>query len=245
MQPRLRFGSLRCFSSARIGLVGQTTPHEGNHVSPTASNTSQTALDDLPPNVIAAYLEPARKKSVHGVPACQLQLHSYDKEGLMFFADFAMRAAYHLDMPASGPVPMPKKTERWTVPRGPFVHKKTQENFERITYKRMIKISDAHPEVVERWLSYLEKNVMPGVGMKANTFSFETLGVGARMQKARTVAAIEGQSTQPAREIPNLAAEKAKKILAQKEYTEAEDKPQKSVEEPVEGTQGSVPTKGS
>lgn len=114
---------------------------------------------------------------------------------------------------------MPKKTERWTVPRGPFVHKKTQENFERITYKRMIKISDSHPEVVERWLSYLNSNVMPGVGLKANTYSFETIGVGKRMQERRTAAAIEGEP-QEEREIPNLAAEKAKKILAKKEYQE-------------------------
>lgn len=176
-------------------------------------------MEDLPPNVLAAYLEPGRVPSTHGVPACQLQLRSYDKESLSFFSDFAMRAAYHLNLPARGPVPMPKKTERWTVPRGPFVHKKTQENFERITYKRMIKISDSHPEVVERWLSYLNSNVMPGVGLKANTYSFETIGVGKRMQERRTAAAIEGEP-QEEREIPNLAAEKAKKILAKKEYQE-------------------------
>lgn len=112
---------------------------------------------------------------------------------------------------------MPKKIERWTVPRGPFVHKKTQENFERITYKRMIKIADGHPEVVERWLGYLNANVMPGVGMKANTYVFETLGVGARMQEARTAAAIAGDSQQES-ETPNRPAEVAKKILASKDY---------------------------
>lgn len=148
-----------------------------------------------------------------------MHLRSYDVESLTFFADFALRAAYHLNLPAKGPVPMPKKTERWTVPRGPFVHKKTQENFERITHKRMIKISDGHPEVVERWLSYLNSNVMPGVGLKANTFTFDSIGVGARMQQAKTKAALDGEP-QEEREIPNLAAEKAKKILAKKEYRE-------------------------
>ena len=161
----------------------------------------------------------------------------------MFFADFAMRAAYHLELPARGPVPMPKKTERWTVPRGPFVHKKTQENFERITYKRMIKISDGHPEVVERWLSYLNTNVMPGVGLKANTFTFDSVGVGARMQQARTHAAIEGESTMQEREIPNLAAEKAKKILAQKEYKDVEKEVPAQLSEQKESTHGSAPTK--
>lgn len=135
---------------------------------------------------------------------------------------------------------MPKKIQRWTVPRGPFVHKKTQENFERITYKRMIKINDGHPEVVERWLSYLNSNVMPGVGLKANTFTFDSLGVGARMQEARTAAAVEGQP-QEQREIPNLAAEKAKKILAKKEY--AVDKPTPRLAQNDQSDSGDVPAK--
>lgn len=182
-----------------------------------AKSTNQDLID-LPPNAVAAYLEPGRVRAKHNVPSCQLQLRAYDIPTLTFFADFAMRAAYHLNLPAKGPVPMPKKIQRWTVPRGPFVHKKTQENFERITYKRMIKINDGHPEVVERWLSYLSSNVMPGVGLKANTFTFDSLGVGQRMQQAKTKAALDGESQEP-RETANLAAEKAKKLLAKKEYS--------------------------
>ncbi|CCG81395.1 30S ribosomal protein S10,mitochondrial [Taphrina deformans PYCC 5710] len=227
-------------SRALSSLLRSTQPR---HISSTAfvladnpptnnSKSTQTDLEELPPNVVAAYLDPIRLPKTHGVPSCQLQLRSYDKETLSFFADFAMRAAYHLKLPASGPVPMPKKTERWTVPRGPFVHKKTQENFERITYKRMIKIADGHPEVVERWLSYLNSNVMPGVGMKANTYSFDSLGVGKRMQQAKTEAAIEG-SPQEEREIPNLAAEKAKKILSKKEYQDPSDTKQAAVSSPA------------
>lgn len=184
---------------------------------PLAIKHDVEGLPDLPPNVLAAYLEPERIPTKYNIPACQLQLQSYDVASLTFFADFAMRAAYHLNMPARGPVPMPKKTERWTVPRGPFVHKKTQENFERITYKRMIKISDTHPEVLERWLAYLNANAMPGVGMKANTYSLESVGIGARMQAQRTEASIEG-TPQEEPEIPNKAADKAKKLLAQKEF---------------------------
>ena len=81
----------------------------------------------------------------------------------------------------------------------------------------MIKISDSHPEVVERWLGYLNANAMPGVGMKANTYAFESLGIGARMQAKRTEAAIAGEP-QEEQEIPNKAADKAKKLLASKEY---------------------------
>ena len=90
-------------------------------------------------------------------------------------ADFALRAAYFLDLPAKGPVPLPRKVERWTVPRSVFVHKKAQENWERITMRRMIQIVDGHPEAVQMWLAFIRKNTWYGVGMKANVWQYEAL----------------------------------------------------------------------
>lgn len=94
-----------------------------------------------------------------------------------FFADFAMRAAYYLGLSAKGPIPLPRKIERWTVPRANFVFKKSQENFERITLRRLIQIQDGDPEVVQLWLAFLQKHQYHGVGMKANVFEFEKLDV--------------------------------------------------------------------
>ena len=91
-------------------------------------------------------------------------------------ADFALRAAYFAKLAASGPIPMPRKVERWAVPRGNFVHKKSQENYERITYKRMIRIRDGHPETVELWLAFLRKHQYHGVGMKANVWGWDEIG---------------------------------------------------------------------
>lgn len=81
-----------------------------------------------------------------------------------------MRAAYYLNLPAKGPMPLPKKTERWTVPRSNFVHKKSQENFERITLRRWIRIVDGHPETVAVWLAFLRKFQYYGVGLKADVW---------------------------------------------------------------------------
>lgn len=81
-----------------------------------------------------------------------------------------MRAAYYLKLPAKGPMPLPKKTERWTVPRSNFVHKKSQENFERITLRRWIRIVDGHPETVAVWLAFLRKFQYYGVGLKADVW---------------------------------------------------------------------------
>ena len=96
-------------------------------------------------------------------------------------ADFALRAAYYLYLPARGPVPLPRITERWTVPRGNFVHKKSQENFERITMRRLIQILDGHPETVEIWLAFIQKHAYYGVGMKANVWEHEALGMFAAL----------------------------------------------------------------
>lgn len=92
-----------------------------------------------------------------------------------------MRAAYYLGLPAYGPIPLPKIVERWTVPKGSFIHKKAQENFERKTLRRLIQIKDGNPESVEVWLAFLKKHAYYGVGMKANVWNYEKIGVGKTM----------------------------------------------------------------
>ena len=130
----------------------------------------------LPRSVQALYLRPLRRKAEYGLPVCDLQLRSYSVRNLEFFTDFAIRAAYYLKLPVSGPVPLPKITERWTFPRSNFVHKKSQENFERITLRRLIQIKDGNPQVVQAWLAFVRKHAFYGVGMKANVWEHESLG---------------------------------------------------------------------
>ena len=142
-----------------------------------SSETSKADRFSRPPrNVAAAYLTPLRRRAEYGVPSCDLQLRSYTVRNVEFMADFAMRAAYYLHLPASGPIPLPKIIERWTMPRSNFVHKKSQENFERVTLRRMIQIQDGHPETVQVWLAFLRKHAFYGVGMKANVWQHEELG---------------------------------------------------------------------
>jgi small subunit ribosomal protein S10 len=45
-------------------------------------------------------------------------------------------------------------------------------------HKRAIKAWDADPEVVQRWVLYLRKNAMPGVGMKVTIWDRVPLGIG-------------------------------------------------------------------
>ncbi|KAJ5612397.1 hypothetical protein N7510_005591 [Penicillium lagena] len=143
----------------------------------------------LPRSVQAIYLRPLRRRPEHGLPVCDLQLRSYSVRNLEFYADFAIRAAYYLNLPVSGPIPLPRIVERWTVPRSNFVHKKSQENFERITLRRLIQIKDGDLQAVEAWLAFLRKHAFYGVGMKANVWENESLEVGKAMDAS--VAEIE------------------------------------------------------
>ncbi|KAJ5204051.1 uncharacterized protein N7498_004930 [Penicillium cinerascens] len=135
----------------------------------------------LPRSVQAIYSRPLRRKAEYGLPVCDLQLRSYSVQNVEFFADFAIRAAYYLNLPASGPVPLPRIVERWTVPRSNFVHKKSQENFERITLRRLIQIKDGNPQAVQAWLAFLRKHAFYGVGMKANVWEHDSLDVAKSM----------------------------------------------------------------
>jgi len=62
------------------------------------------------------------------------------------------------------------------------VHKKSQENFERITLRRLVQIQDAHPEAVQRWLAFVRKWCWYGVGMKADVWEHEGLDAGERLE---------------------------------------------------------------
>jgi len=137
----------------------------------------------LPRSVQALYLAPMRRTPTHGIPVANLQLRSYSVRNLEFMADFALRAAYYLNLPAKGPVPLPKITQRWTVPRDVFIFKKSQENYERVTCRRLIQIQDGHPDVVRRWLGFVKKHVWYGVGMKADVFEWEGEDVVKRMDE--------------------------------------------------------------
>ncbi|WFD32221.1 phospholipase A2 [Malassezia sp. CBS 17886] len=122
----------------------------------------------------------------HGVQVATLQLKSYGQRtfDLDFFADFAMRAAHALQIPTGGIASLPTRTSLWTVPRGPFVHKKSQENFWRRTHRRSLVAYDASDATVDRWLQFLRHHEMAGVAAKAMIFRYYPLGIGRQLQVA-------------------------------------------------------------
>ncbi len=49
----------------------------------------------------------------------------------------------------SGPIPLPTKTQRWTVLSSPHVDKKSREQFELKIHKRLIDITESRPQTVD------------------------------------------------------------------------------------------------
>ena len=48
-----------------------------------------------------------------------------------------------------GPIPLPTRTEKFTVLRGPHIDKKSREQFELKTHKRLIDILDTRSQTVD------------------------------------------------------------------------------------------------
>ena len=48
-----------------------------------------------------------------------------------------------------GPIPLPTRRQRWTVLRSPHIDKKSREQFEMRTHKRLIDIIDSRPQTID------------------------------------------------------------------------------------------------
>ncbi|KAH9961380.1 ribosomal protein S10 domain-containing protein [Russula dissimulans] len=123
-------------------------------------------------------LEAYRHPQTHGIPVASVQFRAHQPEPIQLAAHFASHAAASLGIPLSGVISLPTRRTLWTVPRGPFAHKKSQENFERRVHVRAIKAFDADAEVVDRWVRYLEAHAMPGVGMRVVRWHRLPIGIG-------------------------------------------------------------------
>ena len=66
----------------------------------------------------------------------------------------------------SGPIPLPTKINKYTVLRSPHVDKKSREQFETRTHKRLIDILEPTPETVD---ALMKLNLSAGVNVEIKT----------------------------------------------------------------------------
>ncbi|KAI7833254.1 ribosomal protein S10 domain-containing protein [Kickxella alabastrina] len=130
------------------------------------------------------YLKPTILPPTHGVQICRVAFRSFQLHRMDFYMDFCRKAAFNMGIPCTGTVCLPRVIRRWTVLKSPFVHKSSMEVFERRTHKRLLVVRDADPEVVKKWLAYINKNMPAGLGMKYWMTEHEPMDIGAQIENA-------------------------------------------------------------
>jgi small subunit ribosomal protein S10 len=93
----------------------------------------------------------------------RIRMEAYDHEILDESARQIVEAVKRSGAKVFGPVPLPTKIERYTVLRSPHIDKKSREQFEIRTHKRIIDIEEPTSQTVDA----LHRLVMPaGVDIK-------------------------------------------------------------------------------
>ncbi len=79
----------------------------------------------------------------------RVRLRGFDVELVEQSSKSIVQTVVKAGAKVSGPVPLPTRINKYTVLRSPHVNKKSREQFEMRTHKRLIDILDPTPKVVE------------------------------------------------------------------------------------------------
>jgi len=79
----------------------------------------------------------------------RIRMEAYDYESLDSSALDIVDTAKRTGAKVAGPVPLPTRIERYTVLRSPHIDKKSREQFEIRTHKRLIYIREPTPKTVD------------------------------------------------------------------------------------------------
>ena len=79
----------------------------------------------------------------------RIRLKAFDHRVLDVSASEILDTARRTGAQVCGPIPLPTRIERFTVLRGPHIDKKSREQFEIRTHKRLLDIVDPTPQTVD------------------------------------------------------------------------------------------------
>ena len=148
--PPPRTYSLR--PSTRLGPSSVVKAHPGQK----SRNLVRT-----PPSRWSAFSAPRQFERMSD--KIQIRMEAYDHEALdqsgLEIVDTARRTGARV----TGPIPLPTRIERYTVLRSPFIDKKSREQFEIRTHKRLIYISEPTPQTIN---SLSSLNLPAGVDIR-------------------------------------------------------------------------------
>ena len=79
----------------------------------------------------------------------RIRLKAFDHRVLDASTHEIVQTAKRTGASIRGPIPLPTRTERFTVLRSPHIDKKSREQFEIRTHKRLLDIVDPTPQTVD------------------------------------------------------------------------------------------------
>ena len=83
----------------------------------------------------------------------RIRLKAFDYRVLDASTQEIVNTAKRTGASVRGPIPLPNKIEKFTVLRGPHVDKKSRDQFEIRTHKRLLDIVDPTPQTVDALLA--------------------------------------------------------------------------------------------
>ena len=79
----------------------------------------------------------------------RIRLKAFDHRVLDQSTNEIVTTAKRTGTSVRGPIPLPNKIEKYTVLRGPHIDKKSREQFEIRTHRRLLDIVDPTPQTVD------------------------------------------------------------------------------------------------
>ncbi len=79
----------------------------------------------------------------------RIKLNAFDHRLIDRSASDIVGKARETGAKVSGPIPLPTKIERFTVNRSPHIYKKSREQFEIRTHRRLIDILEPNPTTLD------------------------------------------------------------------------------------------------
>jgi small subunit ribosomal protein S10 len=119
----------------------------------------------------------------------RIRLKAFDHAVIDQASADIVRTAEKTGAQVSGPIPLPTKTQRWTVLRSPHVDKKSREQFELKTHKRVIDILDSRAQTVDA----LTKLDLPA-GRRGGKAGWGPLAAGRRCTHGRAHSPTAGNA---------------------------------------------------
>jgi len=163
-------------AAAAAGTQRYATVLSQLHLGPKESNAGvahgvqrRTALTVPPSSEKITVMDP-EEGTRDALPArfvkLNLTIESHDHTVLDSYVEFIERSGKFCELDLSGRVALPTKFERWTVLKGPHVHKQHRDQFERRMHRRLLQIRDVSGVTGEVFMDYVLRMLPPGVQAK-------------------------------------------------------------------------------